>query len=500
MATAMGGLKLWTARKVPFIFEDGYPYEGDVLSAMNTIESSTRIWFCKRGNEANYVLIRNLGQNSSSDVGMKGGKQECNVTAGYKALHELGHTLGLIHEQVRTDRDNYIEIHWENITDDRSNSNSSCLPKGSTYQNTQFAIDNKSRSLTDYDMASVMHYPAPATGWQGCPPDQEVWTMRWKKNPAQRLGGQVNGKDADGWKVLTKLDVEGLNTLYDDIPGWSKGQTVPDAGTTDSPALAVFQNRLYLAWKGHSDQHVWWNSFDGGQRWAGQQQVPDVGTTSAPALAVFQDRLYLAWKGSSDQHIWLNSSPDGSQWKGQQQVPDVGTTDGPALTVFQNRLYLAWKGSSDQHVWLNSSSDGSQWAGQQQVPDVGTTDSPALAVFKDRLYLAWKGSSDQHIWWNSSSDGSHWAGQQQVPNAGTTDNPALAVFKDKLYLVWKGSGDRHIWYADFDGSANPWSGQARIAGFDTSNGPALAAGFPNKLFMIWKNSGDQHLSYGDFTL
>jgi len=353
MATAMGiGLRLWTARKVPFMLEDGYPYEGDVRAAMNTIESNTRIWFCQKGNEANYVVITNMGQGSYSDVGMKGGKQSANIQAGFKALHELGHTLGLIHEQVRTDRDNYIEVHWESIVDDRPNSSSTCLPKDSGYQNGQFAIDKQSNNLTDYDPASVMHYPAPATGWQGCPQDQEVWTMRWKKDPSQRLGGQVNGKDADGWKVLTRLDIDGLNKLYDNIPGWSYQQPVPNVGTTDSPALAVFQNRVFLAWKGSSDQHIWWNSFDG-SNWAGQQQVPNAGTTDNPALAVFKDKLYLVWKGTGDEHIWY-ADFDGSAnpWSGQARIAGVGTTNGPALAAgFQNKLYMTWKGSGDQHIW-----------------------------------------------------------------------------------------------------------------------------------------------------
>ena len=114
------------------------------------------------------------------------------------------------------------------------------------------------------------------------------------------------------------------------------------------------------------------------------------------------------------------------------------------------------------------------------------------------------GRHGRHVWWSSSADGKHWKDQQQVPNVGTSDNPALAAFNGKLYLVWKGSGDFHIWYADFDGSANPWSGQARIAGFDTSNGPALAAGFQNKLYMAWKgpvvNPDLRQVYYGSFTL
>jgi len=54
-----------------------------------------------------------------SAVGMIGGPQPLSIGAGCEnfvsILHELIHAIGFYHEQTRRYRDDYLNIHWENI-------------------------------------------------------------------------------------------------------------------------------------------------------------------------------------------------------------------------------------------------------------------------------------------------------------------------------------------------------------------------------------------------
>ena len=75
--------------------------------------------------------------------------EECLLDVGNLA-HELGHIIGLIHEHVRYDRDNYIKVNFSNILQESSVTYKT-FDEGFTYVS------------TPYDFDSIMHY-APKNG------------------------------------------------------------------------------------------------------------------------------------------------------------------------------------------------------------------------------------------------------------------------------------------------------------------------------------------------
>ena len=67
-------------------------------------------------------------------------------------MHELFHSLGVLHYHQRKDRDKYIIIHWDNIKPE----------KHSQYCKVSSGDGEKSTYGTEYDFKSFMHYHAVA--------------------------------------------------------------------------------------------------------------------------------------------------------------------------------------------------------------------------------------------------------------------------------------------------------------------------------------------------
>jgi len=99
--------------------------EANVQAAINYYNANTVVHFVPRTNQANYVefFTANLpaGVSGISDIGMVGNKQQLLLEPFAPigtVIHEMGHTLGLMHEQTRADRDSYIIVNFNNIKSD----------------------------------------------------------------------------------------------------------------------------------------------------------------------------------------------------------------------------------------------------------------------------------------------------------------------------------------------------------------------------------------------
>ena len=108
----------WPGGHIPYVIDDNVPQEENVIEAVEYLNTFTNIKIVPRENEEDYVLLTRGEADCYSYAGRKGGKQEIFVVpqCGVRELiHEWMHTIGFLHEQNREDRDEYIQIIWDNI-------------------------------------------------------------------------------------------------------------------------------------------------------------------------------------------------------------------------------------------------------------------------------------------------------------------------------------------------------------------------------------------------
>lgn len=109
---------------------------------------------------------------------MRGGRQQLNLTPNQievgcfrlgTIIHEFLHALGFFHMQSASERDEYVQIVWENIIESTVGN---FLKYNDTYITNfgvgKFSLENLKKFLlnifshVEYDYGSVMHYPATA--------------------------------------------------------------------------------------------------------------------------------------------------------------------------------------------------------------------------------------------------------------------------------------------------------------------------------------------------
>lgn len=117
-----GGVNKWSNNTIVYVIEGlSAQVRSELQLSFNEWSSKTNVRFKQRTNESTYVTISSSGSNSNSGVATLGSNGSRGfIRLGTRAtavviIHEIGHTLGYIHEQNRSDRDNYVRILFDNI-------------------------------------------------------------------------------------------------------------------------------------------------------------------------------------------------------------------------------------------------------------------------------------------------------------------------------------------------------------------------------------------------
>ena len=185
---------LWPNGIVPYVFSSGLTtyQRNQVGAAMDIWESVANVQFVPRTNQTGYVYI-NSGSGNYATVGNSGVSGQTFVIYNWDVLyvivHELGHTLGMWHEQSAPDRNNYVRIEYANIE---------------TGQSYNFDAHPNAGTSGPYDFDSVMHYYAYAFSKNGL---RTITVL-----PAYAQWQSVI--DEGNYSHLSTYDAQGMAAIY----------------------------------------------------------------------------------------------------------------------------------------------------------------------------------------------------------------------------------------------------------------------------------------------
>ncbi len=227
-----------------------------------------------------------------------------------------------------------------------------------------------------------------------------------------------------------------------------------------SPALAVFNDKLYCVHEGQNgDGWLWFCSFDG-EKWSDDTKLA-MGTSASPAIAVYNGKLYCVREGQNGDGLLWFCSFDGENWSDDKKLPNGTGSSRPgyppaALAVYQDKLYCVHEGQhGDGWLWF-CSFDGENWSNDTKM-DRGTSAGPALVVLNNLLYCLHEGQNQDGWLWYTSYDGVSWSKdgklQQSVgiqpadvrgkgDGLGITGPPALNVTDELLYILHHGQSEQ----------------------------------------------------------
>jgi hypothetical protein len=191
----------WPGGVVSYVIDPSLPNKQRVTQAIAHWESRTGIRFVQRTNQAAYVAFV-PGNSCSSFVGRTGSRQPINLASGCDTgtvIHEIGHAVGLWHEQSRSDRDNHVRVLLANVARGME----------SNFDRTRFT------SPGAYDLGSIMHYGSTYFSANGRP-------------TLTRLDGSLIVPNRS---ALSTGDIAGIAAIYgnDPMPPPAPG---PESATT----------------------------------------------------------------------------------------------------------------------------------------------------------------------------------------------------------------------------------------------------------------------------
>jgi hypothetical protein len=340
--------KGWGAQAVPYVI-DGESFS---RSERDTVELGIRKWnqqaptrLVHRTDQPDYLFFRRHHDACNSPVGRQGGRQEvlCAVGSGKtdgNVMHEIGHSMGLIHEHQRPDRDKFVEVTREGGNFDKR-------------------TGHDVAAVGKYDLGSIMHYGSlrvkvstnQDVGQRERLSTKDVEGLKWLRRDWQRQSGSLTQISVSRDKSHNDKTLWGVNAdqqiftkgLFD--RGWT-----PISGSLKNVAVGPSE----VIWGVNGRDEIFrrnvaneWSRISGSLRW----------------ISVGRD--LSVWGTNSRREIFRWSINDWQRIPGSLAYVSVGTED-HVWGVNERHEVFTWKGDSWERVsgslnWISAGADGTVW-------------------------------------------------------------------------------------------------------------------------------------------
>lgn len=211
--------RLWPEGVIPYTIDDSLPNPQRVLDAIEHWNDKSTIWLVEKGAETDWLNFTAHEEICASFVGRNGGEQEVFVPEWCPSggiIHEIGHVVGLFHEQSREDRDSHVKVFFDNI-DKR-------LILNSFLQQIRSGDD-----IGPYDYGSIMHYGGFFASRNYRPTIETI--------PPGLPIGQLDG--------LSSGDIDGVAELYGHTTSKTTISTNPEGLEVEVDGISIVTPRSF---------------------------------------------------------------------------------------------------------------------------------------------------------------------------------------------------------------------------------------------------------------
>lgn len=214
-------------------------------------------------------------------------------------------------------------------------------------------------------------------GGTGGFPKGDKFTGMYSWYPAS-MGGFM---DWDASQYLSHVGgAVGDTQVYLSRYSWQKQNFEPDFQlpfkSNGSPALIAWNHTLYMIGVTPGTLQLWWATMNQyTEQWTQSQLIPGMYSSEPPALAIFQNRIYMVHHdGTGHDMVW--NYFDGNSWTYDRPVPGQLSIMPPAIAEYNGKLHLVHDGGAgDGTIWW-SYLDNNGWSTEVSLPNKYTQNYP----------------------------------------------------------------------------------------------------------------------------